>query len=226
MKRAIRSRFFPTEHPTYNYRMNIDLSKLTPGKAYGLLTNLIVPRPIAWIVSADANGTLNCAPFSFFNMLGQDPPIIGVGIGNGPDGKPKHSAQNIVATGQFVLHFVTEKLAHAMNITATDFPAGDNELIHAKLTTAPSTWVKVPRIAEASAALECRYMQTVRIGNNNVIFGQVLGVHVDDSMIDAELHVTGHAPIGRLGSPNQYCTTNDRFEIPRISYSEWVARRK
>ena len=206
--------------------MNIDLAKLTPQKAYGLLTNLVIPRPIAWVVSADVNGKLNCAPFSFFNMLGQSPPIVGLGIGIDAEGNPKHSAQNIVATGEFVINLVPEKLAHSMNITATDFPAGDNELIHAGLTTAPSMQVKVPRIAEASAALECRYLQTTAIGNNRVIFAQVLAVHVDDNMIDETLHVCGHAPIGRLGSPNQYCTTEERFEIPRISYAEWVAGKR
>jgi len=205
--------------------MNLSLDQLTPAKAYGLLTNLVVPRPIAWVTSLDTQGRLNAAPFSFFNMLGQSPPIIGLGIGVDANGNPKHTAQNIVATGEFVINFVSEKLAHAMNITATDFPQGDNELIHAGLTTAPSTHVKVPRIAEASAAIECRYMQTVTIGNNRVIFAQVIAAFVDDNLIDASLHIDGHAPIGRLGSPNQYCTTDHRFEIPRISYTDWVKSR-
>ncbi len=204
--------------------MHIDISKIPQGKAYGLLTSLVIPRPIAWVVSQDAEGNLNCAPFSFFNMLGQSPMIIALGIGVDGEGKPKHSRQNIVATHDFVVHLVPESLLNAMNITATDFPQGVNELEKAGLTTSPSTLVKTPRITQAPVALECRFVQETKVLDNTVLFGQILGVHVAEGMVDAQYHVQGHAPIGRLGSPNQYCRTTDRFELPRISYQEWVGK--
>ncbi len=203
--------------------MHIEIAKMAGGKAYGLLTSLVVPRPIAWVVSKDREGRLNCAPFSFFNLLGQNPLIVGLGIGVDGAGEPKHSRANIVATGEFVVHLVPESLIHAMNVTATDFPQGVNELEMAGLTTAASVLVGVPCIAEAPVAIECRFMQETAVGKNVVLFGEVVGVHLAEGMLDEKGHVRGHAPIGRLGSPNMYSRTEDRFELPRISYEEWKA---
>src|SRR6202522_4241040 len=145
--------------------MNFDLEK-SPGDAYRLLVGLVAPRPIALITSMDENGMLNAAPFSAYNYLCADPPIVGVGVTNRPGERfvPKDTARNIRRTGEFVVNVVTEDLAEKMNITATDFPAGVDEVEMAALTTTPSQLVKVPRIAEAHAALECREYMTMEIG--------------------------------------------------------------
>src|SRR6185295_18468630 len=118
--------------------MYFDVSALDAARSYKLLTATVVPRPIAWVVSADAQGRVNAAPFSFFNCFGGHPPVICVGVGN-RGGGPKDTLANIVP----------EALADAMNITATDFPAGHDELQITGLATAPSRQVGVPRIADS-----------------------------------------------------------------------------
>ena len=129
---------------------------------------------------------LNAAPFSAYNYLCTDPPIVGMGVTNRPDARftPKDTARNIRRTGEFVINVVTEDLLDQMNICATDFPAGVNELEMAGLTTAPSSVVKVPRIAEAHAALECREFTTMEIGRSRIILGRVVAMYVEDRFVD------------------------------------------
>ena len=201
--------------------MQIDLAALSVLEGYKLLSNLVVPRPIAWVTSADAHGRLNLAPFSFFNLLGSDPPIVAIGVGNDSRGQPKHTATNIAATREFVVNLVTEELMDAMNLTAADFPEGISEVEAAGLHTIRSVKIHVPRIAESKVSLECTLEQDLRIGTNHIILGQVLIVHIEDAMIDKAHHVHGFSPIGRLGSPSWYARTDRKFELPRIKYSEW-----
>jgi flavin reductase (DIM6/NTAB) family NADH-FMN oxidoreductase RutF len=200
--------------------MHLDIREQHPLAAYKLLTNLVVPRPIAWVTSKDLRGRLNLAPFSFFNMLGSDPPIVAIGVGNEADGRPKHTARNIAATKEFVVNLVTEELMPQMNHTAADFPEGHSELEAARLHEAQSLKVSVPRVAEAQAALECVLHKVERIGENNVVIGEVVGLYVADGIVDPRLHVNGFYPIGRLGSPSTYTRTKDRFDLPRVSYAQ------
>jgi flavin reductase (DIM6/NTAB) family NADH-FMN oxidoreductase RutF len=201
--------------------MHIDLSTLPPLDAYKLLSNLVIPRPIAWVTSLDALGRLNAAPFSFFNLLGSAPPVVALGIGDYSPGTPKHTAANIAATRDFVINLVTEDLAPAMNLTATDFPEGFNELAAAGLHPAPSARIPVPRIAESPIALECTLHDELHIGANRILLGIVLAVCIDDSLIDAHHHIHNFTPIGRLGSPSWYTRTQNRFELPRLTYAQW-----
>ncbi len=115
--------------------MNIAITDIEVNRAYKLLTNLVVPRPIAWVTSQNAAGVINLAPFSFFNMIGSDPPVIVIGVGDEGFGQPKHTAKNISTAGEFVVNLVTDELVHAMNITAADFPSGQSELEAAGLHT-------------------------------------------------------------------------------------------
>ena len=142
--------------------MIFDMEKHRGREIYNLLIGLVAPRPIALVTSMNEDGRLNAAPFSSYNYLCTDPPIIGMGVTDRPDAGfvPKDTARNIRRTGEFVVNVVTEDLMPRMNICATDFPAEVNELEMAGLTTAPSQVVKVPRIAEAHAALECREFTT------------------------------------------------------------------
>src|SRR5882672_2956369 len=120
--------------------MDFDLSKVSAHQTYNLLIGLIAPRPIAWITSLNLAGQLNAAPFSAYNYVGIDPPIVAIGVGNrpGPGVVGKDTAQNIRNTREFVINVVNEPLAEAMNICAIDFPPGVNELEQAGLTTVPS----------------------------------------------------------------------------------------
>jgi flavin reductase (DIM6/NTAB) family NADH-FMN oxidoreductase RutF len=193
---------------------------------YKLLTNLIVPRPIAWITSQVEGGSLNLAPFSFFNAVGADPLYLIVSIGRNDAGQPKDTARNILASGEFVVNLVTEELFEAMNVSAADFPPDQSEVAAANLHTTPSVRVKTPRLAEAQVSLECRLFSSQALGSNTLIIGEVVMFHVTDALVGPRFHVNNFAPLGRLGSPSVYCRTTDRFDIPRISYTQWQQREK
>ena len=118
--------------------MQFDFTEIPPQECYKLLVSTVTPRPIAWVVSQDARGQINAAPFSFFNAFSGDPPVVGVGIGSTPAANPKHTRANIRETGQFTVNLVSEENAEQMNVTAVDFETGVNELEKAGLTTLPS----------------------------------------------------------------------------------------
>src|ERR1700732_3011557 len=132
------------------------LRDLSPHDRYKLLCGVVVPRPIALVTTLDANGAVNAAPFSFFNVFSEDPPLVVLGLQHRPDHGPKDTTRNIHRDGEFVVHLVDEALALAMNDCAIDFPAGDSEVEAAALETLPSVDVRVPRLAAAPFALECR----------------------------------------------------------------------
>jgi flavin reductase (DIM6/NTAB) family NADH-FMN oxidoreductase RutF len=205
--------------------MQIDPASNTHGDNYKVLTNLVVPRPIAWVTSLGSTGVVNLAPFSFFNAVGSDPLYVVIGIGKNAGGEPKDTARNIHATGDFVVNLVTEELLDAMNLSAADFPPDQSEVTAAGLHTAPSVHVKSPRLTESKASLECRLFQSQPLGSSTLIIGQVVMFHVADELVGPRMHINGLAPIGRLGSPSAYCRTTDRFELPRMSYAEWKAGR-
>lgn len=205
--------------------MKFDVEKAKPREIYNLLIGLVAPRPIALITSMDENGGLNAAPFSAYNYLCTDPPIVGIGVANRPEHQPKDTAHNIRRTGEFVINVVTEDIAPQMNICATDFPAEVSELEMANLETAPSAVVKVPRIASAHAALECREHTTLEIGRSRIVLGRVVSIYVEDQYVDPggpyiraeQLHA-----IGRMNGLGSYVRTRDSFmNIPRIPYEEW-----
>ena len=207
--------------------MKFDLEKSPRSHAYKLLVGLVAPRPIALVTSMDEEGKLNAAPFSAYNYLCTDPPIVGIGVTNRSNEiyQPKDTARNIRRTGEFVVNIVTEDIAQQMNICATEFPTEMNELELAGFTTTPSEKVKVPRIAEAHAAMECVEFTTMEIGRSRIILGRVVAIYVEDRFIDPagpyvkadELHA-----IGRMNGLGNYVKTRDAFiEIPRISYADW-----
>jgi flavin reductase (DIM6/NTAB) family NADH-FMN oxidoreductase RutF len=202
--------------------MRIDPAQQSKADNYKLLTNLVIPRPIAWITSQSAQGVINLAPFSFFNAVGADPLYVVFSLSNNPHGQPKDTASNIQATGEFVVNMVTQELFDAMNISAADFPAEESELEAAGLHASPSVRIKVPRVAEAQVSLECSLFSTQQLGANTLFIGEVLMFHVADHLIGPRLHINGFAPIGRLGSPSVYCRTTDRFDIARITYAQWM----
>ena len=206
--------------------MQIDPALHSTIENYKLLTNLVVPRPIAWVTSQSQSGVINLAPFSFFNAVGSDPLYVIISIGRNDDGELKDTANNIEFSREFVVNLVTEELFDAMNISAADFPAEQSELEAAHLHTAPSVHIKTPRVAQAQASLECKLFSAQPLGANTLFIGEVVMFHVADHLIGPRLHVNNFAPIGRLGSPSVYCRTTDRFDIARISYAQWQSSNK
>lgn len=210
--------------------MLFDFAALSPDNRYKLLTSTIVPRPIAWITSLDAEGRLNAAPFSFFNALAGDPPIVGVGIGGRHPGRRaghwKDSAANIRARGEFVVNLVPYELREAMNITAIEFEAELDEVAEAGLETVPSTKVAPPRLAASPVALECERFVTLEVAvDRTIVLGRVVAMHVrDDAVLNAErCHIDTPKLdlIGRMHGGGWYARTTDRFEMPRIPVTEW-----
>jgi flavin reductase (DIM6/NTAB) family NADH-FMN oxidoreductase RutF len=198
--------------------MELDLEGQYADRAYALLASLVTPRPIAWVTTINPEGAVNAAPFSFFNLLGAQPPILGFCPGDRDDGTPKDTARNIRDSHEFVVNLVDEDLAEAMNKTAATVPYGVNELGLAGLTTAPSSIVKPPRIAEAPASLECQEWGTLQIGDNRLIIGLIKKVHVREELFDADnlrIRSERFRVVGRMASPNWYCHTMDRFEMVR-----------
>jgi flavin reductase (DIM6/NTAB) family NADH-FMN oxidoreductase RutF len=206
--------------------MNIDPAEHSEADTYKLLTNLVVPRPIAWVTSVAATGVVNLAPYSFFNALGSDPPYVAVSIGTRADGTPKDTAANILSSGEFVVNMVTEELLGAMNVSAADFPPDQSEASAANLALSASLRVQVPRLTAAQVSLECRLFRSVELGSNTLVIGEIVMFHVADQLLGSRMHIQDFAPIGRLGSPSVYCRTTDRFEAPRISYADWLRGRR
>ena len=207
--------------------MEFKVEGMQQREIYNLLIGLVAPRPIALVTSLDENGVVNAAPYSAYNYVCTDPPVVALGVTDKPGGGlvPKDTARNIRRSGEFVVNVVTEDLLAAMNVCATDFPAGVSEVEMAGLFTVASTLVKVPRLAEAHASLECVEHATVEIGRSRVILGRVVAFHVEDRFVDAtgpyvkaeELHA-----VGRMNGLGSYVRTRDAFlTLPRIKYEDW-----
>jgi len=210
--------------------MLFDFTALDPKDRSKLLLATVVPRPIAWVVSANAGGGLNAAPFSFFNALSGDPPVVGIGISSHRPGRPKDSRVNIQQTGQFVVSLVSEENAERMNVTAIDFDYGVNELAEAGLTTLPSVRVEPPRIAESPVSMECELLQVVDFGPDSaLVLGRVVAMHVrDEAVVDAAKHyidTPGLRLVGRMHGAGWYARTTDLFEMPRITLKDWKRSR-
>lgn len=187
-------------------------------RSYAVLASLVTPRPIALVTTLSPGGKVNAAPFSFFNVFGDDPPIVAFAPGDREDGTPKDTARNARAVHEFVVNLVDESIAQAMNTCASAIPYGESELTLAGLTPAPSVVVKPPRIAEAPASLECVEWGTLHIGNNRLVIGVVKRAHVRDELVDMEtLRIRSEKLqiIGRMASPHWYCYTRARFEMIR-----------
>ena len=187
--------------------MELDLEGKQAARAYAILASLVTPRPIALVTTLGPGGVINVAPFSFFNVLGAEPPIVAFAPGDREDGTPKDTALNVRAGHEFVVNLVDEAIAEAMNRCAASLPYGTSELNEAGLSTVPSSVIAPPRIAEAPVHLECRFIKSVEVpgwteaDNYRVIFGEVIGIHIDDSVLTDEglVDIRKMGVISRLG---------------------------
>lgn len=205
--------------------MFFDLAALDAARSYKLMTATIVPRPIAWVVSADAAGVLNAAPFSFFNCFGGHPPVVCVGMGRRGT-RAKDTRANVEARREFVVNLVPIELAEAMVTTAIDFPPDWDEIALAGLATVASERIGVPRLAASPVALECRLRQIVPVDDSgDLVIAEVAAVHVrDDAVINAErCHIDSAALhlVGRMQSPAGYVRTTDLFTLPLSDLESW-----
>ena len=202
---------------------HFDLAELSKADVYKLLASVILPRPIAWVVSRDREGGVNAAPFSFFNIVSSDPPLVVIGFSKGADREAKDSLANIRVRGEFVVNLVPEELAEAMNITATNAPRGTDETQLAGLELVKSVVVDVPRIERSPVGLECRLYQVIEPGGSStIVLAKVVYVHVRETAFEdlERLHVDPARMrlIGRMHGGGGYTTTRDTFNIDRLSW--------
>ncbi|WP_260927537.1 flavin reductase family protein [Novosphingobium sp. 9] len=207
--------------------MEFDFTQMAGPDRYKLLASSVTPRPIAWITTQTADGRRNCAPFSFFNAMGGNPPLLVVGMMRRPDGTHKDTPANILETGEFVVHLVSEAMAGAMNLTCIDAPPEYDEIDMAGLATAPSSVVAPPRLIDAPVAMECRLFQTVEAGTVTIALGEVQRFHIKDHLIDAEklyVDTLGLNLVARMHGGGWYSRQTDLFSMDRPSFADWQAR--
>jgi flavin reductase (DIM6/NTAB) family NADH-FMN oxidoreductase RutF len=208
--------------------MHFDFSQSSANDRYRLMASAITPRPIAWVTSQSAAGVRNAAPYSFFNMMGADPPIVVIGMMRRADGTHKDSAANLIATHEFVVNLVSEADAPAMNLTCIDAPPGVDEIALADLATAPSLAIAAPRIATAPVAMECRVLDTIEIGTTTLVIGQVLHFHVHDQFYDPatrRIDTPAMHLVGRVHGAGFYARGTDLFELQRPSWADYAGEK-
>jgi flavin reductase (DIM6/NTAB) family NADH-FMN oxidoreductase RutF len=197
--------------------MNYDPRTGEHNLAHNPFTSLVVPRPIGWISTCNADGTVNLAPYSFFNAVSGRPPMIMFS-----SAERKHSQINAETQGEFVANLATYDLRAEVNLTSAVVPEDISEPDFAKLEMAPSKVVRPPRVARAPAALECRYVQTVRLKGadgqqfkGSIIIGQVVNIFIDDAVIEnGMIDILKIRPLSRLGYMD-YATVHDVFAMER-----------
>ncbi|SDO50277.1 flavin reductase family protein [Afipia sp. GAS231] len=200
--------------------MLFDMNALPADIRYKILTATVTPRPIAWITTQAANGTTNAAPFSFFNVMGHEPPTVAVGILRSPERGFKDTANNILSTGEFVIHLVTAAMAEAMNATCVNVPPEVDELKWAGIRVEPSNMVAPPRIADCPVAFECRSLASVVTGPYQVtVIGQIVCAHVSDEfVVDARrgyIDTPALKLISRMHGSGWYAHSTDLFQLAR-----------
>jgi flavin reductase (DIM6/NTAB) family NADH-FMN oxidoreductase RutF len=207
--------------------MTFDFDTLPQAQRYKLLVGLVVPRPIALVTTVGPGGIVNAAPFSFFNVFSEEPPLVVLGLQSRPDGTIKDTPGNIRETGTFVVNLVDETLAEQMNICAVDFPSRESEIDAAGLDLCAGAAIPVPRIASAPVALECRHYMTLEVSRERrLCIGQVICLHVRDGIIDPDnlrVDIDAYRPVARLHG-NYYARLGEVFQLVRQSYPDWKAK--
>jgi len=209
--------------------LSYDLAAMKQHDRYKLLISLVIPRPIALVTTLGPTGIVNAAPFSFFNIFSEDPPLAVLGLQSKPNGSLKDTSAHIRDQGVFVINLVDEALGQQMNQCAVDFPADVSEIEAAKLNLLPSKKIKVPRIAEAPASLECRHFTTLEVSAmRRLAIGEIVHVNVREDIWDPvkmRVNMKAYHPLARLFG-NFYASLGEPFTHVRQSYDEWAAGQK
>lgn len=200
--------------------MIFKMNEQTARDNYKLLIGSVVPRPIAFVTSVSTEGVVNAAPFSYFNIVNNDPPMLMFSCGRHADGTLKDTARNILANQEFVIHVTDEDNIEAINHTSIGAPAHISELTLAGLTAVPGTTVSVPRVQESPVAMECRLAQIVELGKFDVIIGEVLSFYVRDDLVhNGRIDIGKLKPISRLAG-SSYSAIGRIFDLERPVYEE------
>lgn len=187
--------------------MIIDLSKYSPNNTYHLITQLVVPRPIAWILTGNADGkSYNLAPFSYFNAVASDPPLLMVSFAPKPGGELKDTVKNCLRDEQFVIHLPNHEQSQAVQQTSTPLPYGESELSESKLALSSFAGSKLPRLSDCPVAFSCRLYHKQTLGNapQTLIFGEIKHAYIDDKAVSVDgkrITVSSEqlSPLARLG---------------------------
>jgi flavin reductase (DIM6/NTAB) family NADH-FMN oxidoreductase RutF len=183
--------------------MRIDPAYLDAETAYRLITGVVVPRPIAWVTSLSAAGVLNLAPFSAFTFVSPKPPMLAISVGR-KGGIYKDTAQNILNNEEYVVHIADSSLMNAVHESSTEHPPDVSEVEELRLSTLPGERVKVPRLAAAPVAMECRFRQSLEFGEtrSRLIVGEVLVFHIRDGLLNnGKIETEALDPIARIAGP-------------------------
>jgi flavin reductase (DIM6/NTAB) family NADH-FMN oxidoreductase RutF len=194
--------------------MIVDPRTVPAAAMYRVLIGVVVPRPIAFVSTVSPDGRHNVSPFSFFNALSSEPPLIGIAI-NRRGKELKDTLRNIHDTGDFVVNIVHEELGVRMVQTSGDWPEDTSEFDVAGLTPTPSDRVKSPRVAESYVHLECRLDREIELGTTTLVVGEVVLAHVSDEVLtDGRVDITKLHPVGRLGG-DEYAVIRHVVHMPR-----------
>jgi 2-nitrobenzoate nitroreductase len=211
---------------------HVVLKDLTPSERYRLITGSVMPRPIALVTTIGPDGLVNAAPFSAFNYMSEDPPLMAMGIERYGEesqrpGEIKDTLRNILANGEFVVNMVDEALLEPMVASASDFPAEVGEAAALDLDLAPSRHVSVPRLAAAPVAWECRRYCTLDFSQlRTIVLGEILAMEFRPGLLDEarlRVDVDSYFPFGRLGGPG-YASTRDRVELRVPAYRPGIGK--
>ena len=200
--------------------MHIDLSALSPVQCYALMTQTIVPRPIAWLISENSDKTYNLAPFSYFNALSSDPPMIMVSIGLKPDGEKKDTRINIEQRKHFVVNIAHKEMAEALTASSASMAPGVSEIDELSLDTCPMPGSSVPRLTDCRIAYACELDSIHMIKDQAIVFARLSDLYIDDSVAGEDekgrLKVSADAvdALGRLGG-GEYVTAGKTVSIQR-----------
>ncbi|MFD1706192.1 flavin reductase family protein [Siminovitchia sediminis] len=201
--------------------ISIDPTQNSERDNYKLMTGSIIPRPIAFVTSQAKDGTLNGAPYSYFNIVSSNPPLISVSVQR-KKGEPKDTARNIQERKEFVVHIVDQQNVHPINETAASLPPDQSEVETAQLTAVKSSKISVPGIQEAKVRMECVLEQLIELGGDGItagtdlIIGKIVQFHIDDQVYYDHCKIDPDAlgAVSRLAG-NSYANIGKNFEIER-----------
>lgn len=185
---------------------------------YKLLVGSIIPRPIAFVTTQSEEGVVNGAPFSYFNIVSSNPPMVSVSIQR-PTGERKDTARNIYGNGEFVVHIVDRDNVGKINETAASLPPSESEVDMAGLTKVPSTRVSVPSVKESKIRMECRLVQAVPFGGDgpgsDLFIGKIVQFHVDEAIYEnGRIDPRGLGAVSRLAG-SSYAAIGEIFSLER-----------
>ena len=195
--------------------MIIDPSELDTHSVYKLLIGAVVPRPIAWVSTKSHTGVLNLAPYSFFNVVSREPPMLAISIGprTGGENFPKDTLTNIRESHEFVINIVSVSLANAMQESSINHPPEVDEFERAKVTPAPSIAIDTPRVEEARISMECKLEKIIELGSDHLVVGRMLRYHVDNELIDnGRIDTRKLDPLARLAG--DFSRIEHQFDLP------------